>query len=61
MTPPQSDDDNETKRTARVRYEPSKDNDDLVQSLGDLTEDDLAAVLKCLNIEIMKQETRERD
>ena len=61
MTPPRSDDNNETECTARVRNEPSKDNDDLVQSLGDLTEDDLAAVLKRLNIDIVKQETRERD
>ena len=61
MTPPRSDDDNETERTARVRYEPSEDNDDLVQSLGNLTEDDLAAVLKRLNIDIVKQETRKRD
>ncbi len=44
MTPPRSDDDNETERTARVRYEPSEDNDDLVQSLSNLTEDNLAAV-----------------
>ena len=61
MTPPQSDDENETERIARVRYESSEDNDDLIQLLGDLTEDDLAAVLKRLNIEILKQETRERD
>ena len=59
MTPPsQSDDDYDT---YPKRYEPSKDKDDLVQALSCLSESDIAAVLKRLNIEIMKQEVRKRD
>jgi hypothetical protein len=56
MTPPQSEDDYETERTERVRYEPSKDNDDLIQALGDLSEEGIASVLKRLSIKIVKQE-----
>ena len=59
MTPPsQSDDDYDTNPK---RYESSKDKEDLVQTLSNLTESDIAAVLKRLNIKIVKQEARKRD
>ena len=58
MRPSQSDD---TYDTYLKRYEPSGDEYDLVQALSSLSESDIAAVLKRLNINIVKQEACKRD
>ena len=59
MTPPsRSDDDYDTNPR---QYDPSEDEDNLVEALNSLSESEIAAVLKRLNIDMVKQEARKRD
>jgi hypothetical protein len=54
MTPPsRSDDDYDANPR---RYDPSDDEDNLVEALSSLSETEIAAVLKRLNIDMVKQE-----
>ena len=59
MAPPSRNDDenDDTNRRSDERF--PDNNDDLVRALGSLKESDIAAVLKRLNIDIVKKEVRE--
>ncbi len=59
MTPPsQSDDDYDANPR---QYDPSEDEDNIVEELSSLSESEIAAVLKRLNIDMVKQEAQKRN
>jgi hypothetical protein len=59
MTPPSRSDDDYDATTRQ--YEPSEDEDNLVEALSTLSETKIAAALKRLNMDMMKQEARKCD